>query len=36
VQVLQLHPASNAIAQLHIEPHFLFEMTSSNNSICRL
>src|SRR5882762_6214391 len=32
VQVLQLHPASDAIAQLHVGPHFGFEMTSSDNS----
>jgi hypothetical protein len=36
VQVLQLHPISDAIAQLHDGTHFLFEMISSDNSLVRL
>src|SRR5262249_55298338 len=36
VQVVQLEPASNAIAQLHGGPHFRIEMISSDNSIMRL
>jgi tripartite-type tricarboxylate transporter receptor subunit TctC len=36
VQILQLQPAPDAIAQLHVGSHFEFEMTSSDNSILRL
>src|SRR5882762_6010407 len=36
VQVLQFHPASDAIGQLHVGPHFGFEMMASDNSIIRL
>jgi hypothetical protein len=36
VQVLQLHPASDAIAQLHGWPHVNIDMKSSDNSIMPL
>ena len=35
VQVLQLHPAADAIAQLHGVTHMRMYMVSSNNSIIR-
>jgi hypothetical protein len=36
VQILKLHAASDAIAQLHVGTHVLIDMASLHNSIIRL